>query len=64
MHYSQYQNRVERELEQLNLAIDEKILQGLSYRAEAKRHKALMRWAHRRRQPSFFTRLSTALTLF
>jgi len=64
MHYHQYQNRVERELKQLNLIIDEKILQGLSYRREAKRHKALLRWARNRRQPSVFARLSTALTLF
>jgi len=64
MHYRSYHKRVERELDNLNLLIDEKILHGLSYKREAKRHKALFRWARHRRQPSLLTRLSSVMALF
>ncbi len=64
MNQHQFKKRIEAELEALNWTIDEKIIQGISYRSEAKRHKELLRWARRLRHPSFFQRLSTVLALF
>lgn len=64
MGYKHYKKHIEREIDALNLLIDEKIMHGLSYRKEAKRHKDLIRWARRNRQPSFMTRMATVLSLF
>lgn len=60
----QFTKRVEDELAALNFVIDEKIIQGISYRHEAKRHKELLRWARRLRRPSLLRRMSSALALF
>ena len=64
MNYRQFGETIEKELQNLNLIIDEKILHGISYREEARRHKALIKWARRNRQTSFFRKLSSAMALF
>ncbi|GMU73838.1 MAG: hypothetical protein AMXMBFR44_0370 [Candidatus Campbellbacteria bacterium] len=64
MNRHQVTQRIEAELDTLNWVIDEKIINGISYRREAKRHKELLRWARKLRRPSLFRRLSTALALF
>jgi hypothetical protein len=64
MNQHQFTQRIEQELEALNWTIDEKIIQGISYRSESKRHKELLRWARRLRRPSFLRRLSTVIALF
>jgi hypothetical protein len=64
MNKTQFAKRIEDELETLNWIIDEKIIQGISYRHEAKRHKELLRWVHRLRKPSLLRRISSALALF
>lgn len=64
MNRKQVASRIEQELETINWVIDEKIIHGISYRSESKRHKELLRWARRLRRPSLFRRLSSALALF
>ena len=65
MKYNQFQKNIEEQIENLNLLIDEKILHGISYRAEARRHRELIRWARRdRKQRSFFSKLATFTALF
>lgn len=65
MKYQQFQEKIEDQIESLNMLIDEKILHGISYRAEAKRHKALIKWARRDRQHrSIFAKLASLTALF
>ncbi len=64
MNYKQYQESIENQLNTLNLLIDEKILHGLSYRSEAKRHRELIQQARRERRQPFFARLAGAIALF
>lgn len=59
---SKYQiaKAVQKELEILNRRIDQKILRGISYMTEARRHKMLLAQLarlHRHHTPSFFSRL-------
>ncbi len=42
MSKSMYKKTIEHEIEKLNQKIDLKIIKGLSYRTEAKRHKFLL----------------------
>lgn len=65
MKYKQFQEKIENQIESLNVLIDEKIMHGISYRAEAKRHKALIRWARRdRKQRSLFAKFASFTALF
>ncbi|MEK7605972.1 MAG: hypothetical protein AAB458_00010 [Patescibacteria group bacterium] len=65
MKYHQFQDRIEDQIQSLNMLIDEKILHGISYKAEAKRHKALIRWARRdRKQRSLFAKFASFTALF
>jgi hypothetical protein len=64
MNQHQFTQHVEQELSSLNWVIDEKIIQGISYKSEAKRHRELLRWARNYRKPSLLHRLSTSLALF
>jgi len=65
---SKYQitREVQKELEVLNRRIDQKILRGLSYALEARRHKMLLSHLTRLNRhaiPSFFTRLSSLFSV-
>lgn len=53
MSKSQIKTAIEVELKKLNETIDMKILRGISYRQEARRHKALLAQAERLRGPWF-----------
>ncbi|QQR82177.1 hypothetical protein IPJ70_02730 [Candidatus Campbellbacteria bacterium] len=64
MKYQEYIQYIDKEIDHLNWVIDEKIMQGISYRAEAKRHKELIQWARRNRRPSLFKRLGSVMALF
>jgi hypothetical protein len=64
MKYQEYKQHIESELDSLNWVIDEKILRGLSYRGEAKRHKALIKQMRRERRGPFFTRVFSYVSLF
>jgi len=64
---SKYQlaQSVQKELEVLNRRIDQKILRGISYAMEARRHRMLLSKLTRLNQhsyPSFFSRLSSILS--
>ena len=64
---SKYQlaQSVQKELEVLNRRIDQKILRGISYAMEARRHRMLLSKLTRLNQysyPSFFTRLSSVFS--
>lgn len=54
MSKSQIKSAIEGELRRLNETIDMKIVRGLSYREEARRHKALLSQARQLRR-SWFT---------
>ena len=61
---SKYQiaKAVQKELEVLNRRIDQKILRGISYITEARRHKMLLSQLtrlHRHSQSGFFGRISS-----
>lgn len=60
----QYQHRLESELDSLNSLIDEKIIRGLSYRSEAKRHKMLIKQARQMRRRPLFSRVLSYVSLF
>ncbi|MDQ5928014.1 MAG: hypothetical protein QG633_452 [Patescibacteria group bacterium] len=64
MSQHQYQHRLENELDSLNSLIDEKIIRGLSYRSEAKRHKMLIRQARQMRRQPLFSRVLSYVGLF
>ncbi|MBP9771768.1 MAG: hypothetical protein KBD16_02475 [Candidatus Pacebacteria bacterium] len=64
MQYKEYKQHLEQELETLNWVIDEKILRGLSYKSEARRHLDLIKQARRERRRPLFTRLMSAMALF
>ncbi len=49
---------IEKEVERLNKAIDQKIIKGLSYRQEAVRHKYLLAQLSSAKRMSFFGLLS------
>jgi hypothetical protein len=49
-----FEKEIRKELDRLNRRIDEKIIRGLSYAQEARRHKQLI--ARLRPQKSFFSR--------
>ena len=64
---SKYQiaKEVQKELEVLNRRIDQKILRGVSYITEARRHKMLLAQLtrlHRHRSFGFFGRLSSVFS--
>jgi hypothetical protein len=64
MKYQEYKQHLEAELNSLNWAIDEKILRGLSYSREAKRHRELIKQARRERRRPFFARVFSYVSLF
>lgn len=63
---SKYELRktVQRQLKELNWKIDMKILRGISYREEARRHKILLRQLEhlQKAQGGFFSRMGSFAT--
>jgi hypothetical protein len=64
MKYTEYATLLEKELTTLNWIIDEKILHGISYHREAKRHRELIKQARRERRRPFFARVFSYASLF
>jgi hypothetical protein len=64
MTHQQYQQYIEREISSLNMLIDEKILHGLSYRSEARRHRELIRQARKMRRQPLMLRMLSFISLF
>lgn len=64
MSHHQYQARLEHEIDQLNWVIDEKITRGVSYRAEARRHRELIRQARKMRRRPMISRMLSFVSLF
>lgn len=66
MSKNQMVGAIEREIKALNWRIDVKIVQGLSYAKEARRHKMLVRQLSMLapRRFGFFSRMSQAMALF
>lgn len=64
MTYKEYARQIETELDLLNRRIDEKILRGLSYVAESRRHKTLIRQMRRERRRPLLTRIFASVSLF
>ena len=64
MKYKEYAERIEKEIDSINWRIDEKILRGLSYAAEARRHKALIRQVRRERRHPVLNRVFSYVSLF
>ncbi|MEN9649420.1 MAG: hypothetical protein RL094_387 [Candidatus Parcubacteria bacterium] len=58
MSKGQIKTAIEVELRKLNETIDMKIVRGLSYRQEARRHKTLLAQARRLRSSWFSSKLS------
>lgn len=54
---TQYTKAIERELARLNERIDTKILSGLQYAAESKKHKQLLQQIRSQNSTSIFSRL-------
>ncbi len=52
----QYLNAIEREVKKLNETIDRKIVMGVDYSFEARRHRFLLARAKKLRRQSLFTR--------
>lgn len=62
MNNIQYKVALDRELNQLNRQIDAKIIHGLNYKEDAKRHKKLLAQLRQaRRAPSFLSRSISSL---
>lgn len=55
---------IEKEINKVNDEIDLKIIQGLAYRAEARRHKMLLDKLRRDTRPTWQYRLSRMVTSF
>lgn len=55
---------IEKEINKVNDVIDMKIIQGLAYRAEARRHKILLDKLRRETRPTWQYRLSRMVTSF
>ncbi len=55
---------INKEINKINDEIDMKILQGLAYRAEARRHKMLLNKLRSEARPSWQYRLSRMVTSF
>lgn len=55
---------IEKEINKVNDVIDMKIIQGLAYRAEARRHKMLLDKLRRETRPTWQYRLSRMVTSF
>ncbi len=64
MKYKEYAQRIEAEIDSINLSIDEKILRGLSYAREARRHKALIKQMRRERHYPILNRVFSYVSLF
>jgi hypothetical protein len=60
-----FKKAIERELRKLNEEIDSKIVKGLSYMKESKRHKALLRQLNSfKRHTNLFQRSFNLITTF
>jgi len=57
MSQTQYLKMLEREIQKINKKIDLKILQGETYRKEARDHKLLLQKVRYHSRKSFFSRL-------
>ncbi len=55
---------INKEINKINTEIDLKIIQGLAYRAEARRHKMLLLKLRRDARPTWQYRLSRMVTSF
>lgn len=55
---------INKEINKINEEIDMKILQGLAYRVEARRHKILLEKLRRDTRPTWQYRLSRMVTSF
>ena len=55
---------INKEINKINEEIDLKIIQGLTYRAEAKRHKTLLQKLRAEVRPTWQYRLSRMVTSF
>jgi hypothetical protein len=55
---------INKEINKINEEIDMKILQGLAYRVEARRHKMLLDKLRREARPTWQYRLSRMVTSF
>lgn len=64
MSQKEYRIVLKKEIEKLNRKIDEKILWGLSYKEESKRHKQLILKMRNLGKQSFWTRTLSFMTLF
>lgn len=64
MSKKQIQSAIAKELEKLNQKIDIKILEGESYRRDARRHKLLLSQMKQLRRREWFTRSFSYLSLF
>lgn len=64
MKYPEYKQRIEAEINSINWRIDEKIVRGLSYAAEARRHKALIKQMRRERRHPLLNRVVSYVSLF
>lgn len=58
MSKNQFKHNVDRELKKLNETIDMKILRGVSYRYEARKHKALLSQSRRVSRQQWFGKFS------
>ncbi len=59
MSEKQFKNYVDKELRRLNEVIDFNIIHGLSYKQEAKRHKALIKQRQKDRYTDFFKKIAS-----
>ena len=64
MTHQQYRQRIEHEIDSLNVVIDEKILRGLSYRFEARRHRDLIRQMRKIRRRPVLSRMLSFVSIF
>ena len=55
---------INKEINKINEEIDMKIIQGLAYRAESRRHKILLEKLRRDTRPTWQYRLSRMVTSF
>jgi hypothetical protein len=63
MSQKQYLKLIEREIQEINKRIDMKILQGESYRKEARDHKLLLKKVRYHSRRSFFSRIFSPFRL-
>jgi hypothetical protein len=64
MKYQEYTQHLSKELDSINWVIDEKILRGLSYQLEARRHRELIKQARRARRRPLLDRVFSYVSLF